>query len=288
MLVLLNRNLRLFFNSISTVLFSMLGALIAFVLYLVFLRANLQQGLPSGIGTNLLDLWVIGGTLTVTAITTTQSALGQMVKDREQGQLADLLMTGTPYWRLQTGYLASAVVVGWLMQVLMLIVMAGYFGVMDGLRLDGSVIVPTLALMVLSSFVWTSFNLLVLSFVHQVDTLGKIGTIIGTAAGFFAGVYIPIGSVPAAAQTLMKLTPAPYNAAAFRQSLMGPAIANKFTGHLANQAHLFETSLGVKIQWHQTLDSQQTTLVLVGFMVLFGVLALVLARRSQQAAIVRV
>ncbi|MHA3066779.1 ABC transporter permease [Lacticaseibacillus saniviri] len=288
MTALIKRNLKLFFGNRSTVIFSLLGALIAFALYLIFLKTNLQQNLPAGVGKQLLDLWVMGGTLTVTAITTTQSALSQMVTDREQGQLADLLMTGTPFWQLQAGYLVSAFVVGWLMQVGMFVLMSGYFMLADGLSLTGINLGQLILLSALSSLVWTSFNLLILSFVHRVDTLGKLGTIIGTAAGFFAGVYMPIGSVPTSAQWLMKLTPAPYNAALFRQNLMTHAIQQKFSGHLITYQKTFDTMMGNKIQWHHSLSASTTILVLVGFTVLFSLLTLILARRSQRTAIVRV
>jgi ABC-type uncharacterized transport system permease subunit len=40
--------------------------------------------------------------------------------------------------------------------------------------------------------------------------MSGIATIVGTAAGFFAGVYMPIGAVPSGAQALMKMTPFPY------------------------------------------------------------------------------
>ncbi|MEJ1314049.1 hypothetical protein QY885_08680 [Latilactobacillus sakei] len=80
----------------------------------------------------------------------------------------------------------------------------------------------------MSSIVWTTFNVLILSFVTNLDSLGKIGTILGTSAGFFAGVYLPIGVVPVAAQNLMKITPFPYNAAIYRQILMADQLKTTF------------------------------------------------------------
>ena len=41
----------------------------------------------------LLDFWLIGGTLSVTAITTTLTSLGQLVKDKERKVIKDFYLT---------------------------------------------------------------------------------------------------------------------------------------------------------------------------------------------------
>ncbi len=110
MLAFIKRNLLLFFRNRAGVFFSVLGALIAFVLYLVFLKKNMTGLWPISHPEKLLDPWLIGGTLTITAVTTTQDGLARMIVDRENGNLSDYLLTEASYLRIQFGYLASAVI----------------------------------------------------------------------------------------------------------------------------------------------------------------------------------
>lgn len=288
MKALIKRHLMLYFGNKSGVFFSLLGALIAFVLYLVFLKHNMlnnwsQLTAPQ----KLLDPWLIGGTLAVTAVTTTANGLNQMIIDRESGALADLALTDVSFVGIQLSYLVSAIVIGTLMQLIMLVIMVGYFSVVDQLRLSLTMMLPILEIAILSSIVWTTFNLLSLSFVTNPDSLGKIGTILGTSAGFFAGVYLPIGTVPSAAQNLMKLTPFPYNAAIYRQVLMADQL--KITFKQAPQLrYRFEKMLGIGIQLQHLTRWQENALILVGFSIIFSALALLLAKRSRRKSINKV
>lgn len=236
----------------------------------------------------VLDPWVISGTLTVTAVTTTLNALSQMIHDRETGTLADFLMTKLAYWQLQTAYLVSAFIIGWLMQLVMAILMYAYFAMVDGLSIPWELAPQLIGIAGFSSLVWTAFSLLCLSFVKRVDTLGKLGTIVGTAAGFFAGVYIPIDSVPSFAQTLMKLTPAPYDAAIYRQLLMKTALTDKFNGAVQGQKMAFETAFGVRLKWESVLSLNDVYGVMIAFLIGFVIVALLLMRRSRKQVMVRI
>lgn len=83
MITLTRRNLLLYFRNRPGVFFSLLGAMISFLLYIVFLKKSMISSwktVPSS--QQLLDFWLIGGTLSVTAITTTLTSLGQLVKGR--------------------------------------------------------------------------------------------------------------------------------------------------------------------------------------------------------------
>lgn len=288
MLGFIKRNLQLFFMSGSSLFFSVLGALISFLLYIVFLKMNMASSLTFSGKSAVLDPWVISGTLTVTAVTTTLNALSQMIHDRETGTLADFLMTKLAYWQLQTAYLVSALIIGWLMQLVMAILMYAYFAMVDGLSIPWELAPQLIGIAGFSSLVWTAFSLLCLSFVKRVDTLGKLGTIVGTAAGFFAGVYIPIDSVPSSAQTLMKLTPAPYDAAIYRQLLMKTALTDKFNGAVQGQKMAFETAFGVRLKWESVLSLNDVYGVMIAFLIGFVIFALLLMRRSRRQVMVRI
>ena len=279
---LINRNLRLFFSSKSSIFFSLLGALISFVLYLLFLRQQITQSW-SQISNykQLLDLWLMGGTLTVTAITTTGSSLGVLVRDRESNRLADLILTGLSYEQINFAYLISAWIIGIIMQVVMFVVMLTYFIFQDGISFDTSTLLPILVVMLFSSLLWSVFNMFLYSFVKKVDTVGKINTIIGTASGFFAGVYMPIGAVPTFAQSLMKLTPAPYNAALFRQIMMNQQISDSLNKLPNSAITSFKKSLGITIS-SGSLNTLDVMFISLGIL---STLSLVLYRYNKKVVV---
>lgn len=289
MLYLIRRNLSLYFGNRSGVFLSLMGALISFVLYLVFLKQNMLSSWDQVPQTKLLlDPWLIGGTLVVTAATTTANGLGQMVRDRESGTLSDLILTDVSYIGIQGGYLIISVIIGTLMQLVMFVGMAIYFRLSDQLKLPLTIILPIIMIAILSSAVWTIFNLLILSFVKNVDTLGKVGTILGTSAGFFAGVYLPIGMVPKFAQTLMKLTPAPYNAALYRQILMHDQLEISFKNASSGVQSVFKKMMVVGIQIQHLTTWQQNILVLFLFAVGFGIMTMVLTNGGRRTELSRV
>ena len=128
MLALLKRNFILYFRNRSGVFFSLLGALISFLLYIIFLQKNLTDSwsqLPNS--TNLLNNWLMGGTLAVTGMTTSFTALKQMVQDRENQVDQDLFLTDLGNWGLQASYLISSIVISFVMQAFMFAVMSFYF-----------------------------------------------------------------------------------------------------------------------------------------------------------------
>lgn len=267
---MIDRDLRLYFRNYSGVFFSLLGALISFVLYLLFLKRSMQSEwarVPQA--TQLLDTWLIGGTLAITGITTTLGGLSQLVIDREKHIGQDLRLTDAGPWRLQVSYLLSAGCIGILMQLAMLGIMWGYFHVTDQLVITGTQLAHVLGLIVVSSLLATVVNAIVVQSVQSLATLTKLASVIGTAAGFLVGTYIPIGVIPNAAQTLVKLTPGSYVAALYRQFLMTDRLKTAFKGNEDVQNH-FEKLMGIRLEW-STLLSQSTTYHIIG-LILSGAL----------------
>ncbi|WP_119325614.1 ABC transporter permease [Companilactobacillus musae] len=282
---LLLRNLRLFFSSKTRVFFSLLGALISFVLYLIFLRKMMIQTWNSFNGTvKLLDLWLMGGTLAVTAIITTGSALSMMVEDRENSRLADLILTDQSYTKIHLAYLFSAWLIGLIMQIAMYIVMQSYFMLADGLELDGTIILPVFLIMVFSSLIWSIFNMVLLSFVKNVNTVGHINTILGTASGFFAGVYIPIGNLPNFAKDLMKITPVPYNAALFRKVMVNDQLTKVFNGVPQKMVANFKQKMGLIISGNSTNDMK----ILLLSLIILSVLGIILYRSNKNMVVSKI
>ena len=259
MLALLKRNFILYFRNRSGVFFSLLGALISFLLYIIFLQKNLTDAwtqLPDN--TKLLNNWLMGGTLAVTGITTSFTALTQMVQDRENQVDQDLFLTDLGSWGLQVSYLISSIIISFVMQVFMFAVMSLYFR-------ESPVIsyLPEITLiMLLSSLLSSVVNILLIYRFQSVDSLGKLATIVGTASGFLVGTYIPIGVLPDFAQIIMKCTPATYIASLYRQILMKERLETAFTGN-SRLLKEFQEKMGIQINWQELLTKEETYFIVV-------------------------
>lgn len=259
MLALLKRNFILYFRNRSGVFFSLLGALISFLLYIIFLQKNLMDAwsqLPDN--TNLLNNWLMGGTLAVTGITTSFTALTQMVQDRENQVDQDLFLTDLGSWGLQVSYLISSIAISFVMQVFMFAVMSLYF--------KESPVISHLSeitlIMLLSSLLSSVVNILLIYRFKSVDSLGKLATIVGTASGFLVGTYIPIGVLPDFAQIIMKCTPATYIASLYRQILMKEQLETAFTGN-SSLLQEFQEKMGIQINWQELLTKEETYFIVV-------------------------
>ena len=218
---LIRRELSLYFSSVSNVLMSILGALISFILYLIFLQHNLSQNFTYlKNGQEILDFWLLSGTIAVAGITTTFTGMSLLVRDLESGTIADFLVSGVSKMKIRLSYLISAYVIGVLMQVSVFGVIFSYFAIFDRITMSLVQVGQTLGLILFTSVLWVLFNAVVTLPVHNSDNLGRFGTIIGTAAGFFATVCIPVGTLSKTAQSIIGLTPAPYVSTLFRQILM--------------------------------------------------------------------
>ncbi|WP_410531747.1 ABC transporter permease [Streptococcus salivarius] len=278
MLALLKRNFLLYFRNRSGVFFSLLGALISFILYIIFLQKNLTDAwaeLPNS--GPLLNNWLMSGTLAVTGITTSLAALTQLVKDREHQVDQDLYLSNHGKWRLPFSYLASAISISFAMQVLMYVLMCSYFR--EVLKLD---ILPELLLiMLLSSLLSSLVNAIFVYFFQSVDSLGKFATIVGTASGFLVGTYVPLGVLPDFAQLLMKCTPATYIAALYRQVLMKETLSETFKGQ-DNLLQEFREKMGVQLKWQALLTKENTYLIVLGGILLASILWIILVKRTSQ------
>ena len=252
MLMLIKRNFLLYFRNRSGVILSLFGAIIPFVLYIVFLKNNYKAH-----SSQLMDLWLIGGVLAVTGLTTTLAAFSRQVEDRERKVTDDLFITDLGPWGLHLSYLVSSVIIGFVMQVIMFAFMLSYFTLADKISFEWGSLLYLMLLMLLNSLLATLINALIVQCFKSVDSLGKLATVVGATSGFLVGTYIPIGTLPKMAQNLMKITPSNYMTSLFRQVLMKESLADTFANNSQPQA-AFEKTMGIRIEWQELLTRTET------------------------------
>ncbi|MGT2771904.1 ABC transporter permease [Streptococcus marimammalium] len=262
---LMKRHISLYFSNKARVFFSMLGALIGYGLYLLFLRDNLLEAFSALADSDkLLDLWMMGGVLATAAISTTLSAVSCFVYDRERQVFADLLLTEIGLFGLQLSYFFSATMIGIVMQLLISLVSLVTFYLHYQLILSVQKLLLLFLAVCLTFLVCSLMAMLVLYFIKKSSTLEVLGNIVGTLAGFLAGTYISIGVLPTLAQKILSYTPALYLSSLYRQILLD----NHFHG-LTKPMREF---LGIGVKWEHLTTIREDAIVLVIIVVFISVI----------------
>lgn len=254
---MIKRNLYLYFRNKSGVIFSILGALISFILLIIFLQKNFLDSWPNfSHKVEILDYWMIGGTLSITGITTTFYGLSQLVKDKQNGVYKDLLMTDITSFKLKIGYVVSSSLIGIIMQLVVFWLMFLYFKLTDLILLTLYQMVGILCIIIINSVLSTSIVFLISQKINRVDNFGRLSNIISITSGFLVGVYIPVGSLPTFAQNIIKFFPGNYVASLFRQILLNDLVSKSFSNQ--SLSYHFNLLMGVKIKIIHLLSFNRT------------------------------
>ena len=276
MIASIKRQIALYFSNKASVFFSLMGAWIAFALYIIFLQKNMLEAWSTVSNPEvMLDQWVMGGTLAVTGVTTTWTGVSRLIKDKENHQFDDFLLTGISPFSLHVGYLISASMIGFIMQIIMYGIMSTYFYWQDGLALEMNQFPALLGLMVLNSLLGSSLGLIGAQCFKTLEAAERLAIIIGSGSGFLVGVYMPIGGLPDFAQVLIKWTPAAYVAAAFRQILIADSLDQWTVPGMDVKEYL-----GVGLKWDELTSLGQNTLLIAGMVMVSLMLLLILLLRK--------
>lgn len=229
---IVGRNLRLFFRDRLNVFFSLLGALILFVLYTLFLgnlqTTGLAESIPGATTAEVdafVDSWMFAGIVLITTVTTGLGALAVLVDDDQSGRFRDFLVSPLRRSQLVLGYLSSAVTVALVLSVAVLMVSIFYLGLVSGVWLSVPAILRSLAIVVLSCAAFTAFSALIVSFVRTNAAFSGLATIVGTVLGFIAAAYVPVGAFPDAVASVVSALPFAQAGMLLRREFAGESLA---------------------------------------------------------------
>lgn len=213
-LALTGRNLRIFFRDRMNVVFSLLGALILFALYALFL-GNLQvealaQSLP-GAGSaqvqTFVDSWMFAGVVLITTVTSGLGALAAVVDDGQSGRFREFLVAPIRRAQLVAGYLLAAVTVAIALSAIVFVLSLAYLGLLRGAWLEADQVLRALGIVVMSCIAFTAFSALMVSFVRTSGAYSALATIVGTVLGFVAAAYLPMGALPSGVGSVVAALP---------------------------------------------------------------------------------
>lgn len=276
MFALMKRNIEIYFANKPGVVMSCFGALISFVIYIGFLQQNLVDSWQNvSHAKQLLDLWMLGGIVSIAGITTSFQALGQMVKDRESRAIDDMKLTNLTPISESMAYVASALIISCLMQVITFLVMAIYFSVVDKVNIQSTVYLPALGFMLLGAIGATLLNLVIVLFINSSTTFSRLSAVIGAAAGFMVATYMPYGTLSKTAQNIVKLFPSSYEAASFRSLLLNKLSQEDVPDEM-RQKLIEYLGIHFKFGSHQ-LTNGDNVLVIIAMSLLLTVIVICLA-----------
>lgn len=265
MIIFALRNLKLFFRDRSAVFFSLLAVFIIIGLYALFLGEMVMgdlQEVPSG--RFLMDSWIMAGLMAVTSVTTTMGAVGVVVDDKAKGIAKDFYTSPLKRTTLVGGYLISTVVVGMIMSIVALVLAEFYIVGSGGGFLPWGHLFKVLGLIFLSTLASGAMIFFLVSFFKTQNSFGVASTVMGSLIGFLMGIYVPIGVLPRAVQTVIKFFPISHAAALFRQVFMEVPMTASFAGAPPEMVEEFMTSLGVVYQIGDSTVSYSASVMILG------------------------
>lgn len=285
MFALVKRNIKIYFSSIPGVIMSLLGALIAFFIYIGFLQKNLESSWQHvANAAQLLDLWMMAGIVSIAGITTSFQALGQLVKDRETRTADDMRLTDLSLSKQNLAYAISSSIVSFLMQIITFIVMDIYFTAVDKISISFENSLLALVFMALGAIGATLLNEIIVLFIHSSTTFSRLSAVIGAISGFAVATYMPYGTLSSTAQTLVKLVPSSYEASALRSLFLNKISENQMSVSVRNTMISY---LGIhfKINGFQ-LTRADTGYVMIGMILILSLViilaSLVIGKRKVQ------
>jgi len=211
---LVKRNIRLYVADRAQVFFSLLGAMLAIILVLVFLKSTLVNSVTDAMGgaasrddvSHLLDVWLIASAAVIASATTGLGALGQFVEDRETARWRDFLVTPLPRWTLVAGYLLAGAIVS----VIMTTVVYGLgtvYCLANGAPLAWRGVLAGWGWLVLCAFGFTAFMGFIVSLLRTRGAFAGVSIIVGVTFGFLSGTYVTTGSLPAGVARVLNRLP---------------------------------------------------------------------------------
>ncbi|MGO3601629.1 MAG: ABC transporter permease [Enterococcus faecalis] len=206
---LVYRGLLLFFKNKQAVIGSFIGALIMIILYVFLLGDSLVNSLSVLSHPKLVvDTWMLAGVIGISSASSTLGSVSLMIRDKERSVYTDFMISPISKSKIMLGYFFSTFLISLLVTSVVIIVAEIYIVTLS----KGTLLsLPQFGLLFLVSlltvFCSSAFMFFIASFFRRIDTFSTMTSIIGPLIGFLTGCYVPIGSLPETAQTVVQYFP---------------------------------------------------------------------------------
>lgn len=267
------RNLKLYFRDKTAVFFSLLAVLIVIALYILFLaQLQIDTVIEATNGTlekdeisYLINSWILAGLLSITTVTSTLGAYGSMVNDREKRRNMDFKSSPLSLWEYPVAQLISAFIVGTFISLIAFIVYGLYIKISMGYYFSIKQISQCILLIAISTLMSSGLMGFLVALLKTNSSFASVSLVIGTVIGFVNGLYVPLGALPVAVQTVIKCLPFGHVASLFRQVLTSEAVSIVFEGMSKSVLDSYLEKYGINLKWAGTDIAFGTSLAFIAF-----------------------
>ena len=234
MLMLIKRNLKLYFRDKSNIALTLIGVFVVLALYLLFLGDMMEQGLynlymitDTAEGANvrvIVAALFMSGATAITTVSTSVGAMGRMVEDK-QIILKDMTVSPVSQNKITLSYIISSAIISMIMTILFFIIAYIYLSIRGMGFIGFSGIGMILLTMILTVLCANAMVYFVVMFIKSMAALSALSAIVGSAIGFIMGAFIFIGMMPRFVQWIIQLFPLSHSVSMFRYILADNALA---------------------------------------------------------------
>lgn len=285
MKVFIERNLKLFFRDRLAVFYSLMSVFIIIGLYALFLGDVWMNDSMKDLkkAQALMNSWLVSGLLTVTSMTTTMGAFGIMIDDIVQKINKDFDSSPIKRISITGGYIGSSFLIGVIMSLVTAVVSEFYIVYSGGEWLTLMAFIKVFLLILLTALTNTSLVCFVVSFFKTHSAFSTASTILGTLIGFLTGIYLPIGTLPASVQTVIKAFPVSHGASLFRQVMMEVPMRNSFDGIPDIYLEEFKEYMGVTFRFggHEVTPTVSIVILIFTAVVFYSLSLFNMLRRNR-------
>ena len=287
---LVKRNIKIYMRDKMAMFFSVLAPVIVLLLYILFLGkmqvdsivmdalkdTSVDKDVIVSLANIMINNWMICGVLSVSCITIAFNSCAIMVRDREQGNVNDVLAAPIKKWVLYVSYVISTFVVTFCIAMIILAISMIYLACTGGLIMTFIDFIAILGITVLSTLSAAFAVVLMLSFVKTSAAQSAFGSIFITVIGFLIGAYLPVSMLPVPIQYLTCFVPGTYSAGLYRNFFLRGPIQKMLQVLSPEFVQTLKTNYAIELQiFGARIPAWWMTFALTLSIVLFAVLMII-------------
>lgn len=229
---LTRRNILIFFQNKTTLIFSMMAPILILVIYILFMGEfqidSIRQMLPTEVDVSdkeiamVANSWMIAGILGISSLTISLNSMFVAISDRERGIVDDFTASPVRLVNLTLSYFISAFIITFFLSFVFLVVAILYLFFASGISFSLASLAELLGILTLSSLSAVIFVMCLTAFFKHTSTAASFTGVYSALIGFLIGAYLPSSILPLGIQNVANLIPGSHATGLFRVVLMNP------------------------------------------------------------------
>jgi multidrug/hemolysin transport system permease protein len=229
----------------------------------------------------LVNSWIMAGLISINTVTLSLGVLGTMVFDIENKKFSDFIVAPVSRSGVVLSYLFAAWIVDLVFSLIAFAIGEAFILAGGGSLLSPVHMLEAVGLILLSIMAFSSIMFFIASYLNSESAFASLSTLVGTLIGFVAGIFVPVGVLPAFMQKVIVALPFGHSAVLLRQVFCEQPLAKALPMEIARTA--YADMYGINMKWGDTtIPAWAMVAVLAGTGALFLLLSAIKLRRYKQ------